>query len=318
MMTFIKTPPNCDTDSEIYKNVENFDTSTVKNHKTGRDILFMIILIILFLVTGVVLKKRGYFEYSVACFGIVLITLTSLILGIIRDPISIVFVPSYLISLNVKTEPFLDTDKYFPEHQQLENSWKSIREELDNLLMFQDKLPYLKDSFNGENVEIGADDSDGGGWKMFMVMMGNEYNRTAERICPITVSLLKKINDEHPGRIRTAFFSILDGNKEIPIHVGYNKSFIRYQICLKNPQDLPKPFICVNGIKYEWKEGSGVTFDDTFPHKVYNMNKDTRVVLYLDIQRIFESDTTNNILSKFLDITMNHPILTSEVNKINF
>ena len=44
---------------------------------------------------------------------------------------------------------------------------------------------------------------------------------------------------------------------------------------------------CVNGEKYNWKEGEDVMFDDTFAHKVYNETEDIRVVVYMDIERKF-------------------------------
>ena len=73
--------------------------------------------------------------------------------------------------------------------------------------------------------------------------------------------------------------------KAIPIHVGYYKGFIRYQLAVIIPKDRKNVFICVNGEKYSWKEGVGVVFDDTYPHKVYNNTEEDRVVLYIDVER---------------------------------
>ena len=54
---------------------------------------------------------------------------------------------------------------------------------------------------------------------------------------------------------------------------------------LFKPKDRKNVFICVNGEKYSWKEGEGVVFDDTYPHKVYNNTDQDRVVLYIDVER---------------------------------
>ena len=37
--------------------------------------------------------------------------------------------------------------------------------------------------------------------------------------------------------------------------------------------------------KYNWKEGKGVLFDDTFRHEVWNESEHTRVVLFCDVYR---------------------------------
>ena len=75
------------------------------------------------------------------------------------------------------------------------------------------------------------------------------------------------------------------GEKGIPIHVGYYKGFIRYQLGVIIPKETEKCYLCVNGEKYNWKEGEDVMFDDTFAHKVYNETEDIRVVVYMDIER---------------------------------
>jgi beta-hydroxylase len=72
------------------------------------------------------------------------------------------------------------------------------------------------------------------------------------------------------------------------------KDVMRYKLAIKVPRDRENVFICVNGEKYNWTEGEGVLFDDTYPHKVYNNTNEDRVVLYMDVLRPF--------LNPFLDL----------------
>ena len=51
------------------------------------------------------------------------------------------------------------------------------------------------------------------------------------------------------------------------------------------PKDRDNVFLCVNGKKYNWTEGEGVLWDDNFPHKVYNYTNETRVLIYMDVER---------------------------------
>ena len=96
---------------------------------------------------------------------------------------------------------------------------------------------------------------------------------------PFLVSILKKLDE-----VKSCAVSILPSKKIIPIHIGYYKGVMRYQLAIKVPKK-GDCFICVNGIKYNWKTGHGVLFDDTYPHKVYNDSDEDRIVLYMDIER---------------------------------
>jgi beta-hydroxylase len=79
-------------------------------------------------------------------------------------------------------------------------------------------------------------------------------------------------------------FSIIDGGKHIPPHVGFFKSVLRYHLALVVPQDAPV-YIVVGGQEYRWREGEDVLFDDTYLHEVWNKSAQRRVVLFCDVLR---------------------------------
>ena len=57
---------------------------------------------------------------------------------------------------------------------------------------------------------------------------------------------------------------------------------------------------------YEWKEGEGVLFDETYKHFVKNETKYTRVILFLDVVRPFDSyflNTLNDIILYMMSIS---------------
>jgi aspartyl/asparaginyl beta-hydroxylase (cupin superfamily) len=41
----------------------------------------------------------------------------------------------------------------------------------------------------------------------------------------------------------------------------------------------------VNGEKFNWIEGKGLLFDDTYVHSVYNYTNEPRIILFVDIER---------------------------------
>jgi aspartyl/asparaginyl beta-hydroxylase (cupin superfamily) len=97
--------------------------------------------------------------------------------------------------------------------------------------------------------------------------------------CPRTTALLDGI----PGLFE-AFFSILEGGKSIPAHVGPYRGYLRYHLGLVVPEKDP-PSIRVKDQVYTWKEGESVLFDDSWNHEVYNRSSGDRVVLIVDIRR---------------------------------
>ncbi len=129
-----------------------------------------------------------------------------------------------------------------------------------------------------------------------------------------TMPELTKILEDIPEVVSCAV-SILPAKKAIPIHVGYSKGVIRYQLAMKVPKDRENVFICVNGEKYSWTEGHGVLFDDTYPHKVFNNTDEDRVVLYIDVVRPFLNPILDLINRLSIKLITSSSITKDEIAK---
>lgn len=205
-------------------------------------------------------------------------------------PIRILYCAGYIISKFIEsTPPYLNCDKFFPKHTLFTESetFNKIKQEITAVLPHRNSIPLTKNTFDGENEYIGSD-IDGkqkdteDGWRIFMVSAGDDFTEGGLMNFPTLCNLVKQCPE-----IVSCVVSILPGKKGIPIHVGYYKGFIRYQLGVIIPKETEKCYLCVNGEKYNWKEGEDVMFDDTFAHKVYNETEDIRVVVYMDIERKF-------------------------------
>jgi beta-hydroxylase len=106
-------------------------------------------------------------------------------------------------------------------------------------------------------------------------------------------------------------FSILEPGKFIPPHKGPYKGSLCYHLGLQIPKS-GDCYIQVEDIKYYWKEGEDIIFDDTYKHCVYNNSNETRIVLFCDVDRPMVGPM--NVLNKALN---NNAPLNSWVKAIN-
>jgi aspartyl/asparaginyl beta-hydroxylase (cupin superfamily) len=95
--------------------------------------------------------------------------------------------------------------------------------------------------------------------------------------------------------VLAAMFSILPPGKEIPPHIGPFRGSLRYHLGLKVPRDRQNCYINVDGRDYHWREGEGQLFDDTYLHHVRNDTNETRIVLFLDVERPLKSALATRI-----------------------
>jgi aspartyl/asparaginyl beta-hydroxylase (cupin superfamily) len=163
----------------------------------------------------------------------------------------------------------------FPWVATLEAQAPAIRAELTWLLSERQHLP----AFHEISPDVGMITSDDQ-WKTFVFMgYGLRSERNLAR-CPDTARALKGI----PG-IRTAFFSILEPGKRIPLHTGPYNGVLRLHLGLVVPEPAERCWIEVGGERYSWREGRAVVFDDLYPHQVHNDTDGLRAVLFVDFER---------------------------------
>ena len=157
----------------------------------------------------------------------------------------------------------------------LEAQAPAIRHELQALLQERERLP----AFHEISPDVGMITSDDQ-WKTFLFLAyGLRSERNLAR-CPATARALDGI----PG-LRTAFFSILEPGKRIPLHRGPYNGVLRLHLGLVVPGPREHCWIEVGGQRYAWEAGRAVVFDDLYPHQVHNDTAELRAVLFVDFER---------------------------------
>ena len=208
-----------------------------------------------------------------------------------------------LLSFIHKNPPIFSSSsklELFPQSQYLESSHKRIRNEfLEYYKQYVPQCIYKKIP----GFLIGRDGDEDRCWRALYLKTSGRMDFEIAKHFPILTPLLK-----HKS-IHNAFFSILDPRVSIPKHIGYSKSYLRYHMGIYVPaQDSEsKPYIVVGGVKYAWREGHGILFDDMYPHEVVNKANSMRVVLYIDIIR---NSFFDRMMAKYIE---NSPILQSVV-----
>lgn len=173
---------------------------------------------------------------------------------------------------------FYDIDKTYPAFRLLDRGYPVIREEMESVLNYKDRIPRYHDLDRAESYISGSDDVDKT-WRVFMLQSTAGTPTANQARCPRTTALLRKI----PG-IYQAFFSILDPAKSIPAHAGTYYGYLRYHLGLRVPKNNP-PTMRVKDEFHTWEEGRSILFDDSWNHEVMNKSDDMRVVLIVDVLR---------------------------------
>jgi ornithine lipid ester-linked acyl 2-hydroxylase len=174
----------------------------------------------------------------------------------------------------VPTTPFLDPAT-FPWVRTLEENWKTVRRELDDVLTYREELPNFQD-ISTDQATITDDDR----WKTYF-LFGYGFKSVGNcGRCPRTAELLEQV----PG-MTTAMFSILSAGKHIEAHLGPYRGVLRYHLGLRIPEPASAAGISVGGEVRHWAEGKSLLFDDGYEHFAWNDTDDLRVVLFVDVIR---------------------------------
>ena len=192
----------------------------------------------------------------------------------------------------------------FPWAQKMEQGWKDIRRELDEVMAFRDEIP----SFHEILKEASAITQDQD-WKTFFLFAPGMECDANQAKCPLTTRLLQHI----PG-LHTAFFSILSPRKHIPAHRGPFCGVLRYHLGLLIPEPTEQCRIRIGTQTTHWEEGKSLIFDDTYNHEVWNDTDGFRVVLFVDFARPMKSPY-NKFLHWLLKAAANTPLLKEAGDK---
>ncbi len=186
--------------------------------------------------------------------------------------------------------------KIFPTSKLLENNWKVIRNEC---------LGAIGNIQNMDNVGkkfIIEDNLFWEGWKTYLLRMFNRDHTENMAKCPELSKILKA-----DSNITSAFFSIMEPGKKLSSHNGPFKGILRYHLALLvPPKESGNCFISVDNNVYEWVEGEGVLFDETYKHFVENETDYCRIILFIDVKRPFENhllSLTNDFILYIISIS---------------
>lgn len=117
------------------------------------------------------------------------------------------------------------------------------------------------------------------GWKKFYLQWYGQPHRSAQRLCPNTVAILRQV----PG-IRAAMFSVLPPGAELSLHSDPMACSFRYHLGLDTPGS-DSCYIDVDGSRVSWRDGQDFVFDETYPHFARNDSERTRLILMCDVVR---------------------------------
>lgn len=176
---------------------------------------------------------------------------------------------------------------YLPELKIIQNNWKIIKDEYQ---LIKNNLKQIKgDNFFGENI-IKTDK-----WRRYYIKWYSEIENDVSDKLPKTTKLLNQCPN-----IQLAMFSAMKPGTIVYPHRGIYRGSLRVQLGLDCPSMEDGCYIRINDIKYGWKDGEMLIFDDTYTHDVQNNSQKERVVLFMDINRPVYIPTIQRMISKVI------------------
>ena len=195
----------------------------------------------------------------------------------------------YLCSKVPKT-PFIDLST-FPELAPLREHWQTMRDEA--LLLYQEGYISASDKYD----DIGFNSFFRRGWKRFYLKWYQDPLPSALKHCPKTVELIQAIPS-----INAAMFALLPKNSYLFKHRDPYAGSLRYHLGLITPNS-DDCHIHVDGVRYAWRDGEAVLFDETYVHWADNNTDTDRIILFCDVRRPLTfalATTLNRLFSRYV------------------
>lgn len=253
------------------------------------DFLFVIFLTISFVIS--LYLHNIWFVYII----LAVIILAYFLCHILINPTEILFPYNFIIENLYEKKVFYTEEekkKIFPTSEILERNWKKIKDEFKHIQK-KKNIKNIGEKFITEKKEFWE------GWTSFELRSFDKDNEENMKQCPILSRILK--NDSN---ISTAFFSILKPGKSIPSHYGPFKGILRYHLGIEiPPSSAGDCFISVDGETYDWKNGEGILFDESYKHFVKNDTSYSRVILFIDVRRPFYFPYINDFILFLMSIS---------------
>lgn len=153
--------------------------------------------------------------------------------------------------------------------------WAALRDEIQPLIQERQSIPPLG-KISPDHRRIASTPA----WKSFFLHGYGYDSLDNQKRCPKIVDTINAI----PGVV-VAFLSILEPGTHVPQHRGLTKAWLNCHLPLMLPQDDGRCEIAIDGKITQWREGEWLVFDETYPHEVWNMSSEPRVVLFLQVRR---------------------------------
>ncbi len=174
----------------------------------------------------------------------------------------------------IGAEPFFD-EAQVPGLAILRENWEVIRDEARDLMAERERIPPLGE-ISPDHRRIARDAA----WKSFF-FTGYGYQARANRArCPRTAALLDRVPD-----VVVAFYSIFEPGTHVHEHSGVTTALLNCHLGLMVPQGPERCEIRVDDRVRGWRPGEFLIFDETFPHEVWNLSAEPRVVLFVQVLR---------------------------------
>ena len=194
----------------------------------------------------------------------------------------------------------------------LEENWRDVLEELENLL--------YNEAESGKSYFASWPEKEiyEGCWDVFSFYAEGEKIKSNCGFCPKTTALI----DQVPG-VKTALFSGLGTETYIKPHVGYSPDTLRCHLGLITPKrysngisrEHPLPLInCgmrVGDITYTWSPGRAFVFDSSEEHEAFNYGDRTRFILVIDFKKEFYRSDTDGREDRDIGATASDDELTA-------
>ena len=180
---------------------------------------------------------------------------------------------------SLKNPAVVDPDQHFPAHQELLNSYESIRRETLEVAL-SGRLPANHEIMQQQRTLYEFDRKI---WGM-LPLRGYGYNYPANQQ---QIPTLRAFLERHPDVVSAAV-SLFPPGKVLRPHKGPFKGVWRYHLPLYVQELSHGRTSCelkINGIRYDLREGEGFLWDDTFMHSAVNRSDQPRVVLLFDVFR---------------------------------
>ncbi|MXP48151.1 aspartyl/asparaginyl beta-hydroxylase domain-containing protein [Altererythrobacter luteolus] len=188
----------------------------------------------------------------------------------LRDPVNRFLAGQSLIG----DTPVIDA-RLIPGLNEVAREWSAMRDEIIPLMREREIIPPLG-KISPDHRRIASSPA----WKSFFFQGYGYHAADNQARCPLIADAISRI----PGVV-VAFLSIMEPGTHVPRHRGLTKSWLNCHLPLMLPKDGKRCEIAVDGTTHQWREGEWFVFDETYPHEVWNMSDEPRVMLLLQVQR---------------------------------